>query len=1558
LARAVVSVWQVLAQRKPGIGNVRIISPPYDEGDARSAHTVVEVDTDDMPFLVDSVRMALQRNGLAVDLIAHSVIGLQRDAAGKFLKFAHADEGGCDEAVMYIEVERCTESEAVERLRQDVLNTLDDVRAAVLDWPQIKAKVRDILHELDAGPLPVGAEEIEESKAFLQWIDDHHFTFLGYRYYELAQENGDDVLRFMPGSSLGTAPPASSPAASQTFIALPPEHRAAFREPKLLILTKANVRATVHRPSYMDYIGVKRFNAKGGVVGEHRILGLFTSAAYNRNPRDIPLLRRKVTALVERAGFRPFSHNGKAFLNILETYPRDELFQISEDELFDNSMAILQLQERRRVRLIVRREAFGRFVSCIVFVPRDRFDTSVRERIQKILLHAFNGESVDFTVHVSESVLARCYLIIHTPPGSPFECDPAQLESELAATARTWSDELQSVLIQSRGEEAGAKHFRRYHGAFPVAYRDEFTPGAAVRDIEDIEKALTADRPVLALYRPLGAPSDQLRFKMFAGGDPVTLSDLLPVLENMGVRVLRERPFEIKPEGCNCVWIYDFILNQDADKELAVDSIKALFEDCFAAVWDGLAENDAYNKLALRARLNWREISVLRAYARYLRQIGTTFSQSYMQQVLAGSAAIARLLIELFHARFDCARLENADTRSGALTAKLNETLDAVESLDEDRILRNFLTVIQATTRTNFYQFDSRKYPKAYLVLKLNPALIPDIPLPRPIFEIFVYSPRVEAIHLRGGLVARGGLRWSDRREDFRTEVLGLMKAQMVKNAIIVPVGAKGGFVVKRPPESTDRDAMRDEVVYCYRTFIRGMLDVTDNIVDGKAVAPKQVARYDGDDPYLVVAADKGTATFSDTANDIAKEYDFWLSDAFASGGAHGYDHKKMGITARGAWESVKRHFRELGVDTQATPFTVVGIGDMSGDVFGNGMLLSPHIKLIAAFDHRHIFLDPNPDPQRSFEERKRIFNLPRSTWADYDAKAISQGGGVHSRKVKSVKLSAPVKQALGLGADALAPDNLIRAILKAPVDLMWNGGIGTYVKASVESHADAGDRSNDTVRIDAAELRCRVLGEGGNLGVTQKGRIEFALHGGLINTDFIDNAGGVHCSDQEVNIKILLNACVARGQTDERERNELLEAMTDEVAEHVIRENYWQSGSISLMRHQAVVLVDEQLRFMKSLEREGTLDRRLEYLPDDETIAERRAAGQGLTRPELAVLITYAKNTVFQQLLTGDAPEDAYLSRELARYFPSLLRERFRTDLQRHRLRRELIATYVTNRLVNRMGATFVFRLQEEQGANVAQIARAYTSIWEIFQLRDLMTAIAGLDNLAPVHVQSRMIIAVVRLIERGTLWLLRREPGAIDISASIDRYQTGVGNVASFMAKLLSVDQMQALTADAVPLIEAGAPEDLAHQVARLEYLYSALDVIDIADETGAAVNRAAGMYFALDAQLELSWLRDQIAGLPADDRWGGRARTALDDEVCANLRTITAMVLRSDPESENSQHALQHWSAHTDGAVERYLRTLAEFRVSTKIDIAMLSVAVKQIQDLTRRAAPSES
>ncbi len=1022
----------------------------------------------------------------------------------------------------------------------------------------------------------------------------------------------------MPGTGLGILRETDQKPHSLSFAKLPPEVRSLAHAANLLNLTKANSRSTVHRPSYLDYVGVKRFDAEGEATGERRFLGLYAFSAYSVSAFEIPIVRRKVGYVLERAGFPEGSHNEKDLLEILETYPRDELFQIEKEELFEIAMGILHLQERQRVRLFVRRDTYGRFFSCLVFVPRDRYNTGIREKMQEILQRAFDGTNVEFNVRLSESVLARLHFIVYVAPGENPDYDASAIEERLAETTRSWTDNLYEALIEHFGEERGIELFHKYRDAFPPGYRDGFLPRTAVADIARIEELESEEDIEMSLYHPLEEPENFLGFKLFRLGEQTSLSGILPLLEDMGVEVVDERPHKIEPAGSQSVWIYDFGLLQEADGELQTGEVREIFQNAFARAWRGTVENDEFNRLVLRARLTWRQVTVLRAYCKYLRQAGTTFSQNYMEDALFANPHIARLLVELFEARLDPSRQARAEAETERLRGEIEEALDEVVSLDEDRILRNFLNVTLATVRTNYYQRTPEGEPKPYLSFKFDPSEILVLPLPRPKFEIFVYSPRMEGVHLRGGRVARGGIRWSDRREDFRTEVLGLMKAQMVKNAVIVPVGAKGGFVVKRPPTQGGREALQDEVIGCYKTLIRGMLDLTDNLAGDRVVPPEDVVRYDEDDPYLVVAADKGTATFSDIANSISADYGFWLGDAFASGGAHGYDHKEMGITAKGAWESVKRHFRELGMDIQNEDFTVAGIGDMSGDVFGNGMLLSRHIKLVGAFNHLHIFLDPDPDPETSFQERERLFKLPRSSWSDYDESLISEGGGVFSRTAKSIPLSPEVREMLGVEEETLTPNEVIRALLKAKVDLLFNGGIGTYVKSSEETNADVGDRTNDAVRVDGGELECRVVGEGGNLGFTQRGRVEYALGGGRIYMDAIDNSAGVDCSDHEVNIKILLDSVVEDGDMTEKQRNELLVEMTEEVGRLVLRDNYEQTRAISNALALAHPMIDVHIRYIRALEEAGSLNRELEFLPSDEASGRTQVRGHRPHRPRV----------------------------------------------------------------------------------------------------------------------------------------------------------------------------------------------------------------------------------------------------------------------------------------------------------------------------------------------------
>ena len=1560
---------------------VRVYNPQFDEHGWQSTHTAVEIVTDDVPFLIDSVAMELNGSGFGVHLIIHPVITVRRDGDGHLTEILPPGASdGLTESVIHVEVDRQTDPDQLKAVRERLLRVIGEVDAAVEDWRPMRERALQIAAELQNDPPPLDAGEVAEAAAFLTWLEDRHFTFLGYREYDVVTDTGEVGLVPVDGSGLGILRESVPPRDGRGFESLPPAVRALALDPYLLNLTKANSRATVHRPSYLDYVGVKRLHSDGKVVGERRFLGLYTHTAYHASPRDIPILRRKFDAVLARAAFPPASHNEKALVEILESHPRDELLQVSVDELFTIAMGILHLGERQRVRLFARRDTFGRFLSCLVFVPRDRFNTENRQRIEKILGDAFDATSIDYTTRVSESVLVRLHYMVYVDPGRLGEYDPDEIEQRLVAATRSWLDDLQAALIDDYGEERGNELLRRYADAFPPAYRADWPARRASADVRHVEE-LADDGLFIRLYRPLEAPPGALRAKLLRSGAALSLSGMLPTFENLGIQVADERPYELTPVGRRPVWLYDFGLTFGGPGELEPDEVRGLFEDAFVHAWRGDVEDDGYNRLVLRAGLTWRQITILRALARYLRQAGSTFSDTYIERAAVENEDVAKLLVELFCARFDPdARDASADAGEASadageanadaghasadaghasadagdasaaqeLVGRIEAAIDGVQSLDQDRILRSFLDGITGMLRTNYFQTDESGAPKAHLSFKLDSAHLSWLPLPRPHSEMFVYSPRTEAVHLRGGKVARGGIRWSDRREDFRTEVLGLMKAQMVKNAVIVPVGAKGGFVVKRPPAGGDAEALKEEVVACYETFIRGLLDLTDNIVRGEIAPPPRVVRYDEDDPYLVVAADRGTASFSDIANGIAAEYGLWLGDAFASGGSTGYDHKRMGITARGAWVSVERHFRELGRDVATEDFTVVGIGDMSGDVFGNGMLLSPHTRLVAAFNHRHIFIDPDPDLEASLRERRRLFELAGSAWSDYDPDVISSGGGVYERSAKSIDLSAEARSALGIEASALAPNELVRALLRAPVDLLWNGGIGTYVKADAETAAEVGDKANDAVRVNASELRCRVIAEGGNLGLTQRARVQYALAGGRLNTDAIDNSAGVDCSDHEVNIKVLLDAIVADGDLTRKQRNALLVEMTDSVAESVLKDNYEQTETLSLSEAQAADMVDVHTRLIRYLEVSRRLNREVESLPGDDDLAERKRGHRGLTRPELAALLAYAKVDLFRRLVDSDVPEDPYLSRELEAYFPHPLPERYAERMNRHRLRREITATRVVNNMLHGGGITFAFRLHDETGAPAADLARAYTGAREVFQMRQQWAEIEALDYQVDAAVQNGMLLAGRRLVERGARWLLRTRPDQLDIAATVARFAPGAATLYEALPRLLDPSDAHGLAREADRLQGAGVPRQLALRVAGAAMMVSVLDIVEVADETGLDVEEVAAVHLHLGGRLQLHWLRERIAALPRDDRWTALARAALRDDLYALHRVLTGRVLTDGSPDGQVDRRVNAWIA-ANPAAQRYGETIADIRASQSFTLTTLSVALRELRNL---------
>ncbi len=1541
---AAVALWNLAQQRLPGRAKVRVDNPVFDQHGWKSAHTAVEIVTDDMPFLVDSVTMELSRQGYSIDVMIHPVIRVRRDQRGALLEVLEpgaAGDGAIAEWIMHAEVVCETDRARLRALREGIERVLGEVRRTVEDSGLMRDRAAALIDELKRDPPPIDAAELDETKAFLAWVVDGHFTFLGFREYDLVLEDGEAGLRAIPGSGLGML--RGTPL--RPYTKLRPRAFEIARTRHALVLTKANSRATVHRPAYLDYIGVKRFAPDGEVAGESRFLGLYTGAAYKERARRIPVLRAKVDTVLGRAAFPSGSHEEAVLTEILESYPRDSLFHVRTDELFVVAMGVLGLGERQRVRLFVCRDRLDRFVECLVTVPRDRYHTENRERVRTILLEAFGGILLDWRAQMSESVLVRVYYRVRCPDGIPFDLDVAEIEARLVKATRAWSDDLRDALIDEYGEEHASDTYKRYEEAFPPGYRSDWIARSAVADIARLERLGPGGEPILNLYRPLEAPAGIVRCKLFSSAG-ISLSSVLPTFEHMGANVVDERPYEISPRDGAPAWIYDFSLQVTAPD---VERVRDIFQEAFLGIWRGELEDDGLNGLVLAAGLTGREITVIRAIGKYLRQAGIQFSGAYMVRTLLAHPGIATMLLRLFVTRFDPERRD--DLTSDQISAEIEQAIDAVESLDEDRILRSFLNVVAAILRTNFFRADDEGRPAKYLSFKLDPSRLPALPLPRPRFEIFVYSPRVEGIHLRGGRVARGGLRWSDRPEDFRTEILGLMKAQMVKNALIVPVGSKGGFVVKRPPSEGGREALVQEAIACYTTFLSGLLDVTDNIVGGEVVAPDRVVSYDEGDPYLVVAADKGTASFSDIANEVSARSRFWLGDAFASGGSNGYDHKQMGITARGAWESVKRHFRELGTDVQTTEFTVVGIGDMSGDVFGNGMLLSPQIKLLAAFNHAHVFLDPDPDPQTSFAERQRLFALTRSSWSDYDQSLISEGGGVYPRSAKSIRISEQVKEALAIDADELSPAELVREILRAPVDLLWNGGIGTYVKASTETHADAGDKANDTVRLDASRLRCRVVGEGGNLGFTQRGRIEYALAGGRINTDAIDNVAGVNCSDHEVNIKILLDSFIAAGDLTEKQRNELLVAMADAVAEQVIYGSYTQTQALSVAVAQAASMVDVHARLITHLEQVAGLDREVECLPTDEVVNERKVNHRGLVTPELAVLMAHCKIHLYSRLLDSDLPEDDYLGHDLERYFPSPLPERYAERMRAHRLRREIIATVVANQLVDRAGTTFVFRLSEETGAPPALLARAYAAAREILDMPSFWSAVEALDNQIDAQLQLKMLIEGRRLLERATRWLVTAYPDQIDIARTIDYFREGAGMLRTALPGVLDGTDRDAYGSWASELQAAAVPAWLAAVVAGMPSMIAVFDIIEAARTSNRRPDEVMTIYFRLGARIELNWLRDRIIDLPRTNLWEALARAAMRDDLYSLHRLLTQDVLEIGGPESGCEEAIQTWEQRNQRALERYLAILDNIKTSRSYNTTTLPVALREVRNVIR-------
>jgi glutamate dehydrogenase len=1539
-----------IAARTPGVPKIRIVNPG-DESAVLKAISIIEVLNDDMPFLVDSVMAELNERRLDVRLVAHPVLEVTREENGTFIGLGAASDvlTSRRESFIHVHIGRLADG-AADDIIEALQKVLADIRCAVEDWKPMLARVGAMILELKTNPPPIPVDEIAEAIQFLEWLIANNFTILGIRDYALT---GDDHI-YEPSGDGGMGilrdPDTHILRRGGDLVALTPEVREFLEAPRVLIVAKANVRSRVHRRVYMDYVGVKQFSPEGELVGEFRVVGLFTSTAYTRQARTIPYLRRKVDKVLRRAGFAPESHAGKSLANVLETYPRDELFQIDDDQLYEFSQAIRFLEERPRVCVLARHDRFDRFVSILVYVPRERYDNAVHAAVSAYLVKAFGGRLSAFYPYYAEGPLVRVHFIIGRSDGKAPDVPRAELEAGIAEIVRTWSDRLSGALGEAHAPSTARNLAARYRGAFSAAYREAYSPEVAVHDIHIIER-LTAQRPLAVdFHRGSAGEEGSAALKVWSYDKPISLSARVPVLENMGFRIVDEHTYHVSLPGDDQpdFWLHDMMLEGAKGPLADLRPLKARLEIAFVMVMQGLAENDGYNGLVLAEGLGWRDIALVRTISRYLRQIRIPFSQDYMWTTLVKHAGIAGKIVELFHTRFNLEDDANKrDAQQKAIVADIEAALQKVQSLDEDRILRRFVNAVMSALRTNFYQLDKDGRPKQTIAIKFDSKALDGVPLPRPLYEIFVYSPRVEGIHMRFGKVARGGIRWSDRPQDFRTEILGLVKAQQVKNAVIVPVGAKGGFVPKHLTAGMNREEFQAEGIAAYKIFIGTLLDLTDNLSSKELVPPDHVVRHDGDDPYLVVAADKGTATFSDIANGLSQDHGFWLDDAFASGGSAGYDHKVMGITARGAWESVKRHFREIDVDVSVAPFSVAGVGDMSGDVFGNGMLRKTTIKLVAAFDHRDIFIDPDPDTKKSFAERKRMFALPRSSWQDYDKSLISKGGGIYPRSLKEIELSPEAQKAIGIGKAKATPAEVMSAILKAPVDLLYFGGIGTYIRASGETDEAAGDRANDAIRITGKDVRAKVIGEGANLGMTQNGRVEAAQHGIRLNTDAIDNSAGVNTSDVEVNIKIALSRPESDGRLTRPERDKFLAEMTENVGHLVLRNNYQQTLAISLAERHGMDDLGFEQRLMQTLEARGLLDRAVEFLPDDMSLEERRRKSQPLTRPELAVLLAYAKLTLYEDLLKSKVPDDPYLARELQRYFPKLIADKYPDALEHHRLRREIITTQLTNSMINRGGPSLIVRIADQTGASADRIAAAFAMVRNSFGMIELNQEIDALDNKVPGDMQLELYAAVQDLLIDRLSWFLRNVDVSTGLADIVARYQAGIAEVSKSLDVLLPEDAGQTRVARVGELTKAGVPEVLAHRIADLPMLGFAPDIVLVADRTKKSVADVAATYFAGGAYFRLDKVVTAARDIRVTDYFD---RLALDRSLISiedAQRRLAADMLAT---GKSGKDAVDAWITPRASEVERIRMAVHEI-AGSGLTLSKLAVAASMLGDLVK-------
>lgn len=1549
--------YQFFKERTKNVPKVRVYNPSKKEQGWERQYTVIELLNDDMPFLVDSLSEEIARQGLKIIYMTHPVLTVKRDAKGR-LKTMEARQvplpaNKTAESLIHFQVSYVGTEKKRARLKKILQDVLKAVRCSVDAWPELTERTKGIAQYvtslktmLPKKTPPKAAQaflaDVEEIEQFFTWLKDNNFVFLGYIEHHVVKGKMVPV----PETALGQCTLENMWLPSFTEAKIPPEQIL-----KTVHITKSSEKSKVHRSAHMDIISLQKLDKKGQVTGICYIAGMFTSIVYYQSARRIPLLHRKIALIQQRSGFSLSGHSGKALAAILEDFPRDELFQASVDELFEMAMGVVTLTTTPRVRLFLRKDESERFVSCLVFLPRDRLSTVLRKKIEAILEEALKGVVSNHYTQVAESHLARLQIIIKTTPGTIPAYNLQLLEDKVEREARIWTDDLLEELERRFGGKEGPETYEQYKEAFSLSYTTRFSVEDAYYDILKIRQVVETGHSMFDVYQSVQeANPDVMHIKIYSPHTQLALSKVMPILENMGIDVIDEHTYQVTPtllEKQESIWIHRFRFLVQTATRPKLKEIKRNFEDAIVKVWDGHLQNDNLNKLIVYAHLEWRAVALLRVYIKYLQQIRFPYTQNYIQEALTAHPRTVRALVELFYVRFDPAFSANRESKTKQIVQNIEKVLGQISNLAEDRIIRAFMETILATWRTNFFQKDAEGHAKSYISFKINSRAISFMPKPRPYAEIFVHSPRVSGIHLRGGKVARGGLRWSDRREDFRTEVLGLMKAQMSKNAVIIPVGSKGGFVVKQMPKEGGREAMMQEGIECYKIFLRGLLDITDNLAGGKVVPPKEVVRYDGDDPYLVVAADKGTATFSDIANSVSAEYNFWLGDAFASGGSAGYDHKKMAITARGAWISVWRHFREMGIDTQKDTFTVVGIGDMAGDVFGNGLLRSSTMKLVAAFNHMHIFLDPDPDPAKSYAERQRLFDLPRSTWADYDPKLISKGGGVFERSAKSITLSVRMQEVLGTNREVLTPDELIQVILLAPVDLLWNGGIGTYVKSRIESNESVGDKANDLFRVNGEDLRVKVIGEGGNLGFTQLGRIEYAEKGGRINTDAIDNSAGVDCSDHEVNIKIALDNAVRSKQVSHKERNKLLGEMTEEVAALVLRDNELQTQFLSLTQALGSLLLEGHGRAIESLEREGMLDRKIEFLPEKEEIARRQSQGKGLTRPEISVLMAYSKLALQDELLKTKLPDDPYYIRDLERYFPKKLQIRLAKDIHKHPLRREIVSTVITNSLINRVGIEIYFLLKESSGMEASDIARVYTIVRDIYGLEEIWAQIESAHTLVSYMTQIELFLEMRKLIERVMFWMLRHSNHTHDITKMVDHFGGGIKTLYSSLPTVLSVRARERYEERLAYYISKHVPETLAKTIAGMHAMVAGGNIVEVSRQTKLKVPDVAKVYYTIGERLQLDWLREQLDKINTSSYWQKASIKTLTDDVFNQQKRLTSEAITYM--GKVTQQNLAQWEATHEKQIKRYQYFIDDMKTSEATDFAMVLVAIGKIKEI---------